>query len=86
MKPELFLRRLRSGHLANVTFADFVTVVEGFGFRLDRTSGSHHIYQHRNTSLRISLQSRDGEAKPYQVRQFLRIVELHGLQWDEDDA
>jgi predicted RNA binding protein YcfA (HicA-like mRNA interferase family) len=59
----------------NVRFADFCKVVEAFGYRLDRTSGSHHIYEHPSATRPLNLQSRRGEAKPYQIRQFLRDVE-----------
>ena len=59
----------------NVRFAEFCKVVEAFGYRLDRISGSHHIYEDRAAPRPLNLQSRRGEAKPYQIRQFLRDVE-----------
>jgi predicted RNA binding protein YcfA (HicA-like mRNA interferase family) len=31
---------------ANLRFRDLVALVEGFGFQLSRTSGSHHIFIH----------------------------------------
>jgi predicted RNA binding protein YcfA (HicA-like mRNA interferase family) len=59
----------------NVRFADLRKVVEAFGYRLDRTKGSHHIYEHPDATRPLNLQSCGGEAKPYQIRQFLRDVE-----------
>jgi predicted RNA binding protein YcfA (HicA-like mRNA interferase family) len=59
----------------NVRFADLCRVVEAFGYRLDRTNGSHHIYENPHTTRPLNLQSCKGEAKPYQIRQFLRDVE-----------
>ncbi len=47
------LRRLyqrRLSHTQNVRFADFCQVVEVFSYRLDRTKGSHHIYEHPRPS------------------------------------
>ena len=43
MNRKLLLRRLAQGHLQNLAFAEFRNLVEGFGFRLLRVSGSHHI-------------------------------------------
>jgi len=59
----------------NVRFADFCKVVEAFGYRLDRIRGSHHIYEHRQTTRPLNLQNCRGQAKPSQIRQFLREVE-----------
>jgi hypothetical protein len=38
-------------------------------------SGSHHIYAHPEVAELVNLQEVDGEAKPYQVRQVMRLVE-----------
>lgn len=43
-KTKLF-RKVLSGS-DNVRFQDLVALVEAFGFRLDRMSGSHHIFKH----------------------------------------
>ena len=67
MNPQRLLRRLLQGHQANVHFGDLQQLVEGFGFRLDRVAGSHHIY------------AVDGQAKPYQIKQLLRLVERYAL-------
>jgi hypothetical protein len=42
-------------------------------------SGSHHIYRHSEVPRPLSLQPRNGEAKPYQIAQFLDIVEEYKL-------
>ena len=59
----------------NVHFADFCKVIEAFGYRRDRVKGSHHIYEHPEPSRPLNVQNCRGEAKPYQIRQFLRDVE-----------
>lgn len=66
------LRRLSEGHLNNVAFNDMRTLIEAFGFELKRVSGSHHIFVHPAIAELVNLQEVGGEAKPYQIRQFLR--------------
>jgi hypothetical protein len=67
----------------NLRFEDFSRMANGFGFRLDRTSGSHHIYRHR-LGLMLNLQpDRTGQAKLYQVRQLLALVEENGLTLED---
>ncbi len=51
---KLYQRLLQ--HTQNVRFADFCKVVEAFGYRWDRTSGSHHIYEHPQTTRTLNLQ------------------------------
>ena len=61
-------------------FADFERILKAFGFSLDRINGSHHIYKHPTVSRRLSIQPRGGQANPYQIDQFLDIVEEFGLE------
>lgn len=68
--------------MRNVGFTEFCRLVEAFGFALRRVSGSHHIYHHPRVPRPLSLQPRDGEAKPYQVSQFIDMVEEYGLTMD----
>jgi predicted RNA binding protein YcfA (HicA-like mRNA interferase family) len=78
------LIRLLNGSF-NVSFADMVNLVEGFGFRLARTSGSHHIFTHPDIPELVNLQEVGGQAKPYQIRQFLKLVERHNLRLEDDE-
>jgi predicted RNA binding protein YcfA (HicA-like mRNA interferase family) len=59
-------------------------LVEGFGFALSRVSGSHHIFTHPTISELVNLQKVDGQAKPYQIRQFVRLVEKYNLRLEDD--
>ena len=70
---KIYQKLLANAH--NIRFADLCKVVEAFGYRLDRVSGSHHIYEHPGATRPLNLQKCRGEAKPYQIRQFLRDVE-----------
>jgi predicted RNA binding protein YcfA (HicA-like mRNA interferase family) len=65
---------------ANARFEDVVRLAEAVGFVLTRTKGSHHVFCHLDLpQLRLILQERDGKAKPYQVRDLLRVIEQAGL-------
>lgn len=68
----------------NVRFNDLVALVEAFGFRLSRVSGSHHIFTHPDVQELVNLQIKKGKAKPYQVRQFLTLVEQYNLELEEE--
>jgi predicted RNA binding protein YcfA (HicA-like mRNA interferase family) len=85
MKRRKLLERLSQGHLRNVAFGDIINMVEGFGFRLVRTSGSHHIFTHPAIPELVNLQEVKGEAKPYQIRQFLRLVEMYNLRLEDEE-
>jgi hypothetical protein len=78
------LARLAHGHLQNVAFRDMMNLAEGLGFRLDRVSGSHHVLTHDKLSEFLNLQDWGGEAKPYQIRQFLRLVEKYNLRLEDE--
>jgi predicted RNA binding protein YcfA (HicA-like mRNA interferase family) len=82
MKKRKLLEKILSSS-TNVKFNDMVTLVESFGFRLSRVSGSHHIFVHPNVRELVNLQNVNGKAKPYQVRQFFQIVERYNLQLED---
>ena len=83
MDPAKLLKRLARGDLANVSFRDMRALVEAFGFQSVRVSGSHHIFGRPDVPELINLQAVQGQAKPYQVRQFLKLVERYGLSLEE---
>jgi hypothetical protein len=56
-----------------------VSLVQAFGFVLSRTRGSHHIFTHPEVPELVNLQEVSGYAKPYQIRQFFRLVERYNL-------
>ncbi len=80
MKPSALLQRLSSGSIQNVAFRDACALLEATGFHLSRISGSHHVFRHPEIPELINLQDARGEAKPYQLRQFLRLVERYNLK------
>lgn len=82
-KKKLF-KKILSGS-SNIRFDDLVTVVEAFGFALSRVTGSHHILVHPGIPKLLNLQEKQGKAKPYQIRQFLMLVEEYDLNMEEDE-
>jgi predicted RNA binding protein YcfA (HicA-like mRNA interferase family) len=60
------------------------SLVEAFGFRLERVRGSHHIFIHPEVKEIVNLQNVKGQVKPYQVRQVLKIVERYALELGDD--
>jgi len=80
-KKKLLLKVLSSSK--NIKFDDFIKLVQEFGFKLDRISGSHHIYKKVGIEELINFQNVNGEIKPYQVKQFLVIVEKYNLDFGD---
>jgi predicted RNA binding protein YcfA (HicA-like mRNA interferase family) len=66
--------------LHNVRFGDFCRVIEWFSFVQKGGKGSHYTYLHKDVHDIIDVQSFGGEAKPYQIRQFIRLVERYKLR------
>jgi hypothetical protein len=79
MPPRKTLRLIRAGN-RNIGFQDLCRLAEAFGFVHDRTSGSHHIYNHPHLPGLLNLQPEGGQAKPYQVRQLMKLIEKYGLK------
>jgi predicted RNase H-like HicB family nuclease/predicted RNA binding protein YcfA (HicA-like mRNA interferase family) len=80
MNPRQLLRRLAQGHFQNVDFADAVRLVEELWFVYDHTQGSHHFYRHEAKQIVINLQPKRGEAKAYQLRDLIRLIERYDLR------
>ncbi len=80
MNRRKLLKKLLEGSTKNVSFEEIVDLVVAFGFHLARTSGSHHIFTSPAVRELVNLQEVKGEAKPYQIRQFLRLVERYNLR------
>jgi predicted RNA binding protein YcfA (HicA-like mRNA interferase family) len=76
------LQKLLSGS-KNIRFTEAVACAEAFGFRLARIHGSHHIYIHANVPELLNLQNVHGQAKPYQIKQLLRLIERYNLAMED---
>ena len=77
-----FLEKLQNNQ-QNVRYDDFVVLVEAFGFEYDRSKGSHTMYKHTDIPEIVNIQDNQGQAKPYQVRQFLGLIKSHNLKLED---
>lgn len=77
------LAKILQGNVKNIRFSEFQRLLDALGFTLARVSGSHHIYTHPEISEIVNIQNVNGEAKPYQIRQLLALVEMYGLRLEE---
>jgi predicted RNA binding protein YcfA (HicA-like mRNA interferase family) len=83
MDERKLLARLARGEMANVAFGDLRGLAENLGFELRRVSGSHHVFAHAKIPELVNLQSVRGQAKPYQLRQLMRLVERYDLSLED---
>jgi hypothetical protein len=81
MSKKLLQRALTAPN--NFRFTHMIKLAEAFGFRLSRSSGSHHIFVHPQVRELLNLQEVRGKAKPYQIGQFLKLVEKYNLELGE---
>ncbi len=82
MKPRKLLQKILSGS-KNIKFTEFVHLVEAFGFHLSRIKGSHHMFANPDVDELVNIQDVNGEAKPYQIKQFLELVEEYDLRLED---
>jgi predicted RNA binding protein YcfA (HicA-like mRNA interferase family) len=68
---------------AGLRFEEGKRLAQAFGFRLDRINGSHHIFVRSGVPRLVNLQNCGGKAKAYQVKQLLKLAELHNLPLED---
>ena len=68
----------------NVRFDEICKLAEAFGFKYKGGKGSHVVYSKNGIPDIINFQNINGMVKPYQVRQFLKIVEEYSLRLKEE--
>ena len=79
-KPPVLYDKLRRAPGKPISFRDFERVIVAFGFVYLRTQGSHRSYEHSRVPRLLVVQPRRGDAKPYQQREFLDMIEEYGLR------
>lgn len=67
---------------ASIRFADLRALLFDLGFD-ERVRGSHHLFYKQGVVELINIQSRGGQAKPYQVRQIRNIILKYKLGGDD---
>ena len=84
MNPRRLLAKIATGSINNVAFSDAQRLATALGFRETRTESSHHIYLHPDVPELLNLQDVRSEAKPYQLRQLLRLIERYNLTLERE--
>jgi predicted RNA binding protein YcfA (HicA-like mRNA interferase family) len=84
MNPKKILKKILEGN-KNIRFEEMVALIQSYEFYLSRTSGSHHIFVKHEFDEIINLQNVKGKAKPYQVNQFLKIIERYNLKMKDGE-
>jgi predicted RNA binding protein YcfA (HicA-like mRNA interferase family) len=71
---KLYMRVASAPH--NARFEDVVHLAEAVGFVRKRTRGSHLVFSHKDDpNVVLTLQDLHGQAKAYQVRQLLNMID-----------
>lgn len=81
-KRKLLQRMLNSSK--NIKFSELIVLLNAFAFYETRREGSHHIFKNATVAEFINIQEVNGEAKPYQVKQFLALIEKYNLILEDD--
>ena len=68
----------------NIRFQKICKIAEAFGFIMRKGKGSHHIFVRPGVEELLNFQNVKGKAKPYQVKQLIKIIEKYGLL-EEDE-
>jgi len=78
MDREEVYRELK-GRVTNVRFEELCQAAESFGFKFKGGKGSHRIFVREGVKELLNFQDVGGKAKPYQVRQFIKLIEKYNL-------
>ena len=83
-KSEKLILKLLSGLSdTNFSFNELCTILIRIGFK-ERIKGSHHIFCKNEVSEIVNIQSKDGKAKAYQIKQVRNIIVKYKLVNDEN--
>jgi hypothetical protein len=64
----------------NIRFNRFLKIAFHLGFRVKGGRGSHVVLSKPNIPEILTIQDTGGRIKPYQVRQFLKILEKYNIE------
>ena len=84
MKNKKTLEKILRGN-KNTRFNEMANLIQAFGFKLARVSGSHHIFTRKDVDVIVNIQNVRGKIKPYQAKQFLKVVEKYNLEMIEGE-
>lgn len=83
VKPHKLYAQLIQSTSRSISFRDFEALLAAFGFVHARTTGSHRQYVHPAIPRPFPVQPGGKDAKRYQVRELLELVEQYGLKLGE---
>lgn len=83
VKPSKLFALLLENSNRDVSFRDFLALIVALGFVHSRTKGSHQSFVHVKCPKLLVIQPKGKDAKRYQVRELLDMVEQYGLALDE---
>ena len=63
----------------------YIRMTKRFGFNRIRGRGSHNIFARDDVKDLVNIQNDNGRAKPYQIKQFLALVEMNRLRLEDDN-
>ena len=78
MKKHNLLDELKKKSM-NMRFNRLCKIAESFGFRLRGGRGSHRIFVREGVPEMLNFQNMGGKAKPYQVKQLIKVIEKYNL-------
>lgn len=80
---KLYAHLLASSKIT-LSFREFEQLIRAFGFTFDRQRGSHRTYTHPACKRPLVVQpKKDDAAAPYQVREFIAMIEEFQLSLDD---
>jgi len=86
-RREKQLQRIDEKRCKNVKFEELCSLVESYGFMLDRTRGSHHIYKHPNPNFQgiviIQKPHHTSDVQPRICKQALNAIQELIEYYDE---
>ncbi len=77
-KPEKLFAKIKNNP-QDVRFDEICKIAQVFGFRYKGGKGSHKVYSRKGIPEILNFQNVRGKAKPYQVKQFLKLIEDYNL-------
>ncbi len=69
----------------SIRFNKLCNIAEKFGFKFQEGRGSHRIYVKKGIKEILNFQNVHGKAKPYQVRQLIKVIEKYNLLEEKDN-
>lgn len=67
-----------------VRFNDICKLAKAFGFTYKGGKGSHRVYSRKGVREILNFQNVKGKVKPYQVKQYLKLIQEYNLRLKEE--